>query len=371
MTRKVRVLMSGPLPPAVGGMASVIGMLARSSLSELCELTLFETGKTTPTNRSLILALRTRWRVMTDWWLQLRQVDLVHIHTCSGLTFALDGLLLLLARARRVPVVLHIHGGRFAVFLDQLNPVTGALARMVARRACMVIVLSNEWRKRLSTQLPGANLQVVANGVAIPLQEKNSCTLHEMVEFLFLGSLSMGKGVPDLLRALACSSGQWQLLLAGGEEHPGDLERVRTDIERLDIADRVHVLGSVVGDDKARLFGRVSGFVLPSHAEGLPIALLEAMAAGLPSVVSAVGAMPEVVRDGQEGWLIPPGDVEALANALDRLASSASERERMGRIARDTCERRYGIERMVDALTDLYDQCLGINATTNIHGKCL
>jgi glycosyltransferase involved in cell wall biosynthesis len=368
MIRNVRVLMSGPLPPAIGGMASVIDMLARSSLSDRCELTLFETGKTTPANRSPMQGLRARWRVMTDWWSHLGRADLAHIHTCSGLTFALDGLLLLLARARRVPVVLHIHGARFDDFLDRLGPVTRALARMVARRAHRVIVLSDEWLERLTPRLPGSNLKVVANGVAAPRTVEGSQAPNDRVEFLFLGSLGTRKGVPDLLSALARSSGQWQLLLAGGEEHPGDLERVQKDIDRLGITDRVHVLGPVVGDAKACLLGRVSGFVLPSHAEGLPIALLEAMAAGLPVVVSTVGAMPEVVRDGQEGWVIEPGDVDALANALDRLASSATERERMGRIARDTCERRYGIERMVESLIHLYDQCLaGIQTTTSLH----
>jgi sugar transferase (PEP-CTERM/EpsH1 system associated) len=354
---KIRLLMSGPLPPAIGGMASVIGMLAQSSLSSRFELSLIETGKTTPANRTLLQGLRARLGVMSAWWSRLARSDIAHIHTCSGFSFFLDSLLLLLARTRKVPVVLHVHGARFDDFLDGLPPWFSIPARGVMRRADVVIVLSDEWRQRLETRLPGARLRVVCNGVASDAIDPRQDYRHDEIEFLFLGNLGDRKGVPELLNAVACSSDRWRLLLAGGEEQPGYTDWVRNEIARLDRSDRIHVLGPVVGADKTRLLACASGFVLPSHAEGLPIALLEAMIAGLPVIVTAVGAMPEVVRDGEEGIVIPPGDVAALASALDRLSQSPEERTRMGQIAKTTCESRYGVERMVDSLVKIYADC--------------
>jgi glycosyltransferase involved in cell wall biosynthesis len=112
----------------------------------------------------------------------------------------------------------------------------------------------------------------------------------------------------------------------------------------------------VVGNAKTRLLQSADGFVLPSLAEGLPMALLEAMAARLPVVVTAVGAMPEVVHDGQQGYLIPPEDAPALAAALDRLAANPQAGRHMGESAYLTCERAYGVERMVEALLNVYAQ---------------
>jgi glycosyltransferase involved in cell wall biosynthesis len=115
------------------------------------------------------------------------------------------------------------------------------------------------------------------------------------------------------------------------------------------------VLGPVVGDAKLDLLTNAQGFVLPSLAEGLPMAMLEAMAMSLPVVVSSAGAMPEAVRDGIDGLVVPVGDSVALAAALDSLAVRPADRETMGRAAAERCESRYGIARMADALMALYE----------------
>jgi glycosyltransferase involved in cell wall biosynthesis len=126
------------------------------------------------------------------------------------------------------------------------------------------------------------------------------------------------------------------------------------EIERLGVAQRVSLLGPVVADAKLRWLAGAQGFVLPSLAEGLPMALLEAMAMALPSVVSDAGAMPEVVRDGVDGLVVPCGDPAALAAALDALAAAPERRRALGLSAAERCASLYGIERMVDALMGVY-----------------
>lgn len=347
--------MTGPLPPAVGGMASVLGALRDSSLSQQLDLHLFETGKTTPENRPLWQGIATRLDLLQRWWKEMGRTPrpIAHIHTCSGITFFLDGLLLLLAKARSAPGILHVHGARFDDFLDGLSFPLAYLTRWLARRADCVVVLSEDWRKRLVERLPGACIKVVANGVPSFASTCKSAT-NPTPRYLFLGNLCRRKGVHTLLQAAATSETPWRLDLAGGEEEPGFMAWTNKEIEHLGLSDRVKILGPVVGEAKNRLLREADGFVLPSLAEGLPMALLEAMAARLPVVVTAVGAMPEVVHDDIEGFLIPTEDVTALRNALDRLASSAELRERMGKAASESCERGYGIERMVDALIDIY-----------------
>jgi glycosyltransferase involved in cell wall biosynthesis len=349
------IVMTGPLPPAVGGMASVLGALGDSSLSRQYDLTLFETGKTTPENRSIWQGIAARAGLMWQWWKLLGKTPrpIAHIHTCSGFTFFLDSALLLLAKVRRAPVILHIHGARFDQFLDSLNAPLGGLARWAARRADSVVVLSDDWQQRLAPRLPGARLAVVANGVpGFPATSPQPAS--STPRFLFLGNLCRRKGVHTLLDAVETSIHPWQLDLAGGEEEPGFTAWTRAEIEKRGLSERVHVLGPIVGEAKARLLQQADGFVLPSLAEGLPMALLEAMAARLPVVVTRVGAMPEVVRDGIEGYLIPPENPAALAKALDDLAEAPEKRLEMGRAASETCDRAYGVELMVKNLCSIY-----------------
>lgn len=357
------VVMAGPLPPAIGGMASVIGALSTSSLASRVDLRLFETGKRTPQGRTLWQGVRARLAVMNAWYGLLAQCPrpVAHIHTCSGLTFFLDGALLLLARGRGAPTVLHIHGARFDAFLDGLGAPAAWLARWLARRAHGVIVLSDEWRQRLLPRLPGARLHVVANGVPAVAPCAGPAT-DEPPRFAFLGNLGRRKGVHVLLEAAAQARQPWLLDLAGGEEEPGFSEWTRQEIARLGLGGRVRLLGPMIGDAKTQLLRSASGFVLPSLAEGLPMALLEAMAARLPVVVTAVGAMAEVVHDGIEGHVVPPADSRALACALDRLAANPEARRRMGEAACRTCDQRYGLEQMVQSLLAVYRQLPSVRA---------
>jgi glycosyltransferase involved in cell wall biosynthesis len=349
------VIMSGPLPPAVGGMASVIGALRDSSLSSRVDLCLFETGKTTPENRPLWQGIATRLALLRRWWKKMGKTPrpVAHIHTCSGFTFFLDGLLLLLARVRSAPTVLHVHGACFDGFLDELSFPMSTMARWLTRRADTVVVLSDDWRKRLANRLPGARLAVVVNGVPSFTGTRQRSS-SQAPRYLFLGNLCRRKGVHTLLQAAKDSRIPWELDLAGGEEEPGFMAWTQQQIEHLGLSNRVRALGPVIGEAKNHLLLQADAFVLPSLAEGLPMSLLEAMAARLPVVVTAVGAMPEVVHDGVEGYLIPPEDPTALRDALDRLASSSELRDRMGKAASESCERKYGIERMVDTLIDIY-----------------
>lgn len=357
MSQRV-VIMAGPLPPAVGGMASVIAALQASSLSQRVDLRLFQTGKTTPEGRSLCRGVQTRLQLMWRWWRSFgqRPRPLAHIHTCSGFTFFLDGALLLLARLRGASTVLHIHGGMFDAFLDSLPPGRAAIARWLARRAHVVVVLSADWQQRLQTRLPGARWAVVENGVALPDEVfvQHVAEVGE-VRFLFLGGLSRAKGVDVLLQAVATSNCQWRLVLAGPEAEAGFAAWMHSEIERLKIGSRVCWLGEVRGPAKDAAIAASHAFVLPSRAEGLPMAMLECMGAGLPVVATRVGAIPEVVTEAQEGLLVPPGDVAALAAAMDRLASDASLRAHLGLRARQTCQAHYSVEAAALKLVALYE----------------
>jgi len=349
------VIMTGPLPPVIGGMASVLEGLRQSSLGSRVDLRLFDTGKQTSEGRPFWRGVQARLHLMWRWWRALagpRDV-IVHIHTCSGFTFFLDAGLLLVARMRGCRVLLHVHGARFDDFLDGLPPALVRVARAVARSSHAVIALSEEWRIRLQARLPGAVIVVVENGIPMPaLTERPQRPGPARV--LFLGNLGARKGVPELLEAFAKVAVPCRLSMAGGEEDPGATAWARERCIALGVADRVDFLGPVVGEAKESLLQSADVFVLPSRAEGLPMALLEAMGHGLPPVVTRVGAMPSVVEDDRNGLLVDSGDVPALTAALERLGSQPQLRRSFGAAARTTCEKRFGVERSVEKLLAVY-----------------
>jgi len=141
------------------------------------------------------------------------------------------------------------------------------------------------------------------------------------------------------------------LLLIGDGPLQGDLER---DARELGMEDRVRFVGRVTTDELPRVLGASDLCVLTSDSEGLPTSLLEAMACGLPVVAASVGGIPELVINGETGLLVPPGDVEALTEAIRAVEADDRLRERMGRAGRERAEKAFGLRRMADAYVEVY-----------------
>ena len=137
----------------------------------------------------------------------------------------------------------------------------------------------------------------------------------------------------------------------GGGRREGE---IRQAAESLDLSGLVHFLGS--RRDVPDLLQAMDIFVLPSYSEGLSLALLEAMAAGLPVIVSRVGGNPEVVTDGVTGLLIPPRDAAALAGALEWLLTDPALAEKLGENARDYVKANYSLERLGREINGIYEE---------------
>lgn len=351
-----RIVMAGPLPPAVGGMATVINDLSASTLQEKVSLVLFDTGKSTPPDRRLRHAIIVRLRLWRRWWHTIRQAHgtIAHIHTCSGLSYFLDGTLLVLAKAAGNAAVLHIHGGLFDRFLRDLPLPLRWIAQWLGRRADHVIVLSDAWKEALTPLLPGARMAVIPNGTPPTPGTQPQRSAGKTVTILFLGALSKNKGVWDLLDAVSRLEDNVRLVMLGGEGETGIMDRLKRHIEGSQLAGRVALVGPVHGDAKFQWLQHADIFALPSHVEALPMSLLEAMMSGLPAVVTRVGAMPSVVADQEQGFVVPPEDVEALSGALRLLAEDPRLRQRMGLSAQQHARANYGIDRVVSAYVDLY-----------------
>jgi glycosyltransferase involved in cell wall biosynthesis len=169
--------------------------------------------------------------------------------------------------------------------------------------------------------------------------------------------LTPKKGHEHLLRALAlvrergiaCS-----LVLAGDGAERERLEHLR---DELGLAGQVQFLGAV--SNVADVLAAVDVFVLPSVIEGLPLALLEAMLAGKAVIATSVGGVPEVVRAGVNGLLVPPASPRELADAVAALSESPEQRALLGAAARDTIERGFTESVYLESLTAVYLELVG------------
>jgi glycosyltransferase involved in cell wall biosynthesis len=171
------------------------------------------------------------------------------------------------------------------------------------------------------------------------------------------GRLLESKGMRQGLEAVARIRGshpRCRLVIAGD----GPLrETLRTGAKDLGLGSSTHFLGW--REDVPQIMAALDVFLMPSLREGFGIVLLEAMAAGVPVVASAAGAAREVVRNGETGFVVEPGDVGGLASGLDRLLGDADLRRRMGRMARARVESEFTAARMVERTYWLYQRLLG------------
>jgi glycosyltransferase involved in cell wall biosynthesis len=181
------------------------------------------------------------------------------------------------------------------------------------------------------------------------------------LRLIFLGNLTRRKGAYDLIAAVetAAKRGvQAVLSLAGGEVEPGQRAEIKRRIAESPCASQIRLLGLVHGEEKQRALRESECVVLPSYAEGLPMALLEGMAEELPAIATHVGSIPAIVDDGAEGFLVPAGDVDALADRICRLASDPALRQSMGRRARERVERDFSQTAMARRVFQIYQAAL-------------
>ncbi len=351
-----RLVMLGTAFDTRGGISAVVNTYRAHGLFQRWPIEYIEThrdGSAWDKARTALAAVR---RLIVS--LARDRNAIVHIHGASRASFWRKSVFMAIALAARCPVIFHLHGGGFARFYDEeCGPVRKRIVRFLLERAARIIVLSNQWRAWVSSAMHNPNVVCIAN--PMPMHPEPAVARRRNV-LLFLGRLERAKGVFDLVDALVelrATHPDVRLVLAGD-----DVDGLGRYAEERGVADAVHLAGWVGPEQKRALLDSAAVFVLPSYAEGSPISLLEAMAAGLPSVATAVGGIPDVVADGVNGMLVEPGDVAMLARVLRKLLDDRMLRARLGTAARETVRLRFDADHVIGELEKIYTS-LGLART--------
>jgi glycosyltransferase involved in cell wall biosynthesis len=291
------------------------------------------------------------------WVIYRHRVDLIHVNSYVPGNYAR-----LAAFLMQVPIIIdHWHG--FTPFNEKRR----LICRLLGRVTDLSLAVSRGVKDYLLQEIgldPG-RIRVVPNGVdtsAIDAARPGPEVRRELglpAEAPVIGLVARldhwGKGHKELFESMVSLKERYPVhaLLVGGGRREDEVKALAAD---LGLADTVHFLGP--RQDVPDLLHAIDIFVLPSYREGVSLALLEAMAAGLPVVVTAVGGTPEVVTDGETGLLIPPQDAAALTGALARLLADRAWGKQLGENARAHVREHFSLERLGREINEIYGELL-------------
>ena len=282
-------------------------------------------------------AWRKVWYFMTamvEYIILLPFYDIVHIHVATTQSAKRKRWFVLLAKVAKRKIIVHFHPSN-EKFL--YNHDVRMLYRKIFSMADRVIVLSPQWTRWIHDALGDGiwmdKIMVLYN----PCPQVNRDEKNRKKHILYAGTLIKRKGYDILLYAfgkIAKDFPEWKLIIAGNASlHNGiDEMQIGKDIaKKLGIASQVEFLGWIAGKDKERVFQEASIYCLASEGEGFPMGLLDAWACGIPSVVTPVGGIPDIVKNGENGLIFPVGDIDALAEKLKMLMSDESLRHMLSK----------------------------------------
>jgi glycosyltransferase involved in cell wall biosynthesis len=294
--------------------------------------------------------------------------QILHTHTAKAGT--VGRLAALLAGAARPPIVVHtFHGhvlrGYFGPFKSQAFR---QLERLLARVTTRLIAVSPQVRDDLVSLgvAPEEKFSVVRLGVELGERVQTRVAGAEARARLgiaperfvvgWVGRMTGVKRTADVLKGVARlrELGVDAVLLMVGDGP--DRVRVERGASVLGIMRHCYFLG--YQEHVSDWYQAFDAMVLPSANEGTPVVVIEALAAGCPVVATSVGGVPDVIRDGVDGFLVAAGDVEQLAERLARLAADPELRARMGEAGRESVPQRYAVERLVGDVDELYRSLL-------------
>jgi len=358
------VLISGPDRAAISGVSTHVNLLLGSALAQDFELVHFQVGSEGRSEGRIGRWLRLAASPFVLFaTILFRHVAVVHLNTSlNARAYWRDLAYLVVARLLRARVLYQVHGGALPQRFFGRSPLLTAFLRWTLGLPDLVVVLARVELDAYRAFVPRQHVAVVPNGIdcrpfaRVPTVRSRA---EYPLRLAYVGRLAREKGLYETLQGMRIARElgvDAHLVLGGDGPETAGLAR---SVRMLGLSGRVSFVGPVFGDQKVKLLASADVAILPSYAEGLPYALLESMAAGIPVLATPVGAIPDVVTHGIHGLLVKPRDGMAIAEAI---ASLSRDRERLAWMSR-ACRRRvmaaFSIDRVAAELATHYEALAG------------
>jgi glycosyltransferase involved in cell wall biosynthesis len=358
------VLILGPHRAAVSGVTTHVNLLMDSSLADEYELVHFQVGSEGRNEGPIAKLLRL---LLSPFALAatilFRHVTLVHINSSlNPRAYWRDLAYLFVAKAMGARVLYQVHGGKLPLEFFAGHRALTAFLRWTLSLPDAIVVLAQCELAAYRDFVPDQEVVAIPNGIdtrpyaAVPTV---NAPADKPLRLLFFGRLDRAKGLYEILQGLRLASElgvDARLVIAGtGPEE----DRLKRYAHALGVGARTVFVGPIFGRDKVKLMAGSDVMLLPSYSEGLPYALLEGMAAGLPVIATPVGAIPDVMSEGIHGCLIPPRDGRAVAEALALLHGDREKLSWMSRAARRRIRAAFSIDRVAGDFRFQYARLCG------------
>ena len=304
---KLKILIGAHIGLPVGGISKNYESLLASNLMSKADVYFVETSK-----GDLSFAARGGYKIInilnackniTRYVKTLVEVkpDIVHLGTASGLSLLKHGAMAFIARLLRYKVIVQFH---FSFSKLQSQNILSNLAVWMIGYCNGAIIISSEWLQ-LQKIFPKMRIKFIPNAIDTriysDIERPRNTQIDSGVQLLYLGHLGKDKGIYDLLQAIRVLKEKtlmkFMLDLYGESLEIGAFENIRTVIEKSGLSDVVRIHNPVYNEDKKKVLALSDIFILASHHEGMPISIIEAMAAGLPIIASMVGGITDQIID--------------------------------------------------------------------------
>ncbi len=347
------IIVSPNLDPSVslGGVSAVSSFIVNNNKD--CNYIHFELGKrdSEPGGLKRFLGL---WNSLNAWKSLLRSYPNAVIHYNFPLSpgaIIRDFFFMRVARKLRRKMVVHVHGGVY-MNSSHIPFVLYKVLKHIFQWDVPFIVLSEHEKDVISLRFSPQNVYSLPNCVEL----SDNITKTENTQVLtigYLGRITEAKGMKELLEAskiLLTKGIPFKLKIAGVE----DKEETYINAFKNHLGSSFEYEGIISGNTKKEFLNSLDIFVLPSYFEGLPVSMLESMSYGAVPVVTPVGSIPEVVRDGINGLLIEVHSIESIVNAIIRLQEHNSLRTQLSKAARITIEEQFNPKEYIEKLNWIY-----------------
>jgi len=326
--------MIGPDPQGFGGVSRVVCLWQRSGLLEENTITYLPTVDDSGRSKFILLL-----KSLAHFFVSLPFNRVVYIHTASFNSFYRKSLFIFLGGLFRKKIVLHIHPSYFYQFITGFSGLKKKLFFWLLSQVDIFVLLTEDMQRKIYSLFPGKPVHVLRNPVDVSAMHCPDKVERDKKRLLFLGWFNFGKGVYDLVDAaeiLAKEGMDFIIDFYGTKE----VDKLRSYISERNLDSFVKVHGWANEKQKLEALHRSTALILPSHSEGIPNVILEAMAAKIPIVSTLVGGLTEILRNGKNAIIVEPKNAHDLAEKIKFVLDNQSYCNDLTEIAyMEACEK--------------------------------
>jgi len=356
MSKKKKILIVGPDLSLQGGVAHHIKTLLSSPLNHNFKLDYFKVGMSLNDSRItiffkfLLTPIRFLWKIWKFW------PDVVHFNPSFDPKSLLRELnMIALCKLHRRSTLVQFHGGNLSNLVR--NGHVSVYIKLIFKLSSHLVLLTHIQKKPLLKYCSAKRISVIPNMIDTRIYHKKNQSQNSQYRILYMSKIESKKGAFDVLESIQFVLKRYsnvKFLFAG--DGP-DKEKLKLLCCENGFEECVKFLGYVKNQRKINFLCRGDIFLFPSqYQEGMPFALLEAMAAGLPVIATSMGGIPEIIEHRMNGLLIPPQKPKKLAQAINKLLANHRIRKEFGKINRYKAETEYDTKIVCEKFNKLYQK---------------